>query len=298
MQRRHGLLLLPTLALALGQGTPKQDASPAPQNHDLWAKGAPGALGNEPKDRPRIRVYHASAAKRRPAIVVCPGGGYGHLALDHEGRQIARWLNSIGVTAIVLEYRHRGKGYGHPAPLQDVQRALRFCRARADAWSIDAKRLGVLGFSAGGHLASSVSVHHDAGDPAANDPIDRHGCRPDFAILCYPVIALGQPFTHKGSQRKLLGQKPSRALLRTMSTEQGVSAATPPTFLWHTHADRAVSAQNSLVYYQALAKHGVQAELHIFEKGRHGLGLARGHAAERWPELCRSWLRGLGVLKD
>ena len=265
----------------------------------LWPGGAPGALGTEDKDKPRIRVWHAAKTDApAPAIVVCPGGGYGHLALDHEGRQIAAWLNSIGVTAAVLEYRHRGKGYGHPAPLQDAQRALRTVRTHAQDWRIDARRVGVLGFSAGGHLASSVSVHHDAGAPNADDPVERQSCRPDFAVLCYPVIAFGQPFTHKGSQRNLLGKQPAENLVRKMSSERHVDKTTPPTFLWHTSADRGVSVQNSLVYYTALHRAGVPCELHCFEQGRHGVGLGKKLPAGAWPSLCHRWLVARGVLAE
>jgi acetyl esterase/lipase len=262
-----------------------------PEELLLWPDGAPGALGDEDKDRPRLQLWRAPAREAAsPAILVCPGGGYAHLALGHEGRQIAAWLNGIGVTAAVLEYRHRGKGYGHPAPLQDAQRALRTVRHHAADWGVDPARIGVLGFSAGGHLASSLSVHHDAGAAAAADPIDRSSCRPDFAVLCYPVIAFGQPFTHRGSQRNLLGPEPTAALVAEMSSERHVDETTPPTFLWHTTADRVVSVQNSLTYYAALQSAGVPCALHCFEKGRHGVGLGAGLAASAWPDLCRAWL--------
>jgi len=262
----------------------------------LWPDGAPGALGTKPKDQPKLRVWLAGEAATGTAIVVCPGGGYGHLAMGHEGRDIAAWLNSIGVTAAVLDYRHRGKGYGHPAPLQDAQRALRTVRANAERWGVDPARVGVLGFSAGGHLASSVSVHHDLGDEDAVDAIERQSCRPDFAVLCYPVIAFGQPFTHRGSQRKLLGDKPTKELVAKMSSERHVDERTPPTFLWHTSADRGVSVQNSLVYYAALHRAGVPCELHCFEQGRHGIGLGKQLPAGAWPQLCRRWLRARGML--
>lgn len=269
-----------------------------PVRVELWPHGAPGALGEEEKDRPHVRVHRVpDAAGPRPAIVVCPGGGYGHLARDHEGVQIAAWLNSIGVTAVVLDYRHRGKGYGHPHPLMDVQRALRLVRHNGDAWGVDPARVGVLGFSAGGHLAASASVHHDGGAEAHDDPIERQSCRPDFAVLCYAVIAFGQPFSHGGSMRNLLGDAPSDELVQQMSCERQVDERTPPTFLWHTSEDRGVPPQNSVVYYLALKEHGVPCELHAFEQGRHGIGLAKGLAAEAWPELCRSWLVTRGVLE-
>jgi acetyl esterase/lipase len=263
----------------------------------LWPEGAPGALGTADKDRPSMTVYHAPPAEDvRPAIIICPGGGYGHLALDHEGHEIARWANSLGITGIVLEYRHRGKGYGHPAPLQDAQRAIRSTRARAKEWGIDPGRVGILGFSAGGHLASSASVHFDGGQSDAVDPVERQPCRPDFSVLCYPVIAFGQPFTHMGSQINLLGKEAESALVLELSSERQVTKNTPPAFLFHTTADKAVPVQNSLVYYLALVEQQVPCELHVFEEGRHGIGLAKGHAAAQWPELCQRWLLARGVL--
>ncbi|MCB9876557.1 MAG: amidohydrolase family protein [Planctomycetes bacterium] len=279
-------------AVALAQQAPPPAAVP------LWPDGAPGALGDEPKDRPNVRVHVPSGDPnaRHPAIVVCPGGGYGGLAMGHEGAQIAEWLGSIGVAAVVLDYRHRGKGYGHPAPLDDARRALRLVRARADEWRIDPTRVGVLGFSAGGHLAASVSTWHDAGAADAADPVERRSCRPDFAVLCYPVIAFDRPFTHRGSQKNLLGDGAPPELVLRLSCERQVAADTPPTFLWHTADDAGVPVQNSLAYAEALRAHGVPVELHVFEHGRHGLGLAEGTDAEPWPELCRKWLVQRGVL--
>ena len=163
---------------------------------------------------------------------------------------------------------------------------------------VDPARVGVLGFSAGGHLASSVSVHHDAGDPDAADKVERASCRPDFAVLCYPVIAFGQPFTHKGSQRNLLGKDPEADMVAEMSSERHVDARTPPTFLWHTSADRAVPVENSLAYYAALRRAGVPCELHCFERGRHGVGLGKKLAASAWPKLCQRWLVARGVLRE
>jgi acetyl esterase/lipase len=268
-----------------------------PETLLLWPAGAPGALGTADKDKPRMIVYHAAGGKTlRPAIVICPGGGYGHLAMGHEGHAIAKWANSLGITGVILEYRHRGKGYGHPAPLTDAQRAIRYTRSRAKDWNVDVSKIGILGFSAGGHLASSASVHFDAGKAQADDLVEQQSCRPDFSVLCYPVIAFDQPFTHRGSQRNLLGKDADPALVRKMSSERQVTKQTPPAFLFHTTADGAVPVQNSLVYYSALHKHKVPCELHVFEKGRHGIGLAKGHAAEKWPELCHRWLVARGVL--
>ena len=276
-----------------GQGPAK---APQPTSALLWPGGAPGALGTEDKDKPKVLVYRAPGPEPRPAIIVCPGGGYGHLAMGHEGHQIAKWLNGIGVTAVVLDYRHRGKGYGHPAPLGDAQRSFRLARHQSQAWGIDPNKLGVLGFSAGGHLASSVSVHHDSGDPNAEDAIEQRSCRPDFSVLCYAVIAFGQPFSHRGSQRNLLGTEPTPELVAHMSSERQVDATTPPTFLWHTSQDPVVPAQNSVAYYLALLEHKVPCEMHLFEQGRHGVGLGKGLAADEWPALCRRWLIPRGIL--
>jgi len=297
------LLLSVTLPLGSLQATDAIPAQPAlakqqPEVILLWPNGAPNALGTEAKDKPRVHVYRAngSAKAPTPAIVICPGGGYGHLAMGHEGHQIAAWLNSIGVTGVILEYRHRGKGYGHPAPLQDVQRAMRLVRHHANDWHVDASKVGVLGFSAGGHLASSVSVHHDNGDAKSTNAIEQQSCRPDFSVLCYAVLAFGQPFTHKGSQRNLLGKQAPAELVAKMSSDRQVNATTPPTFLWHTTADSGVPPENSVAYYLALRKHKIPCEMHLFEKGRHGIGMGKGQAAEQWPELCKRWLITRGVL--
>ncbi|MGC6487399.1 MAG: alpha/beta hydrolase [Planctomycetota bacterium] len=293
LTRRHLSAALCALTLTI------HAVAQRPREVLLWPDGAPGALGTEAKDRPKLRVWLAESADgAAPAVVVCPGGGYGHLAMGHEGEQIAAWLNSLGVTAAVLDYRHRGKGYGHPAPLQDAQRALRLVRAEARAWRVDPARVGVLGFSAGGHLASSVSVHHDGGDREAVDAVERESCRPDFSVLCYAVIAFDQPFTHRGSQRNLLGQDPSAETIAELSSERHVDARTPPTFLWHTTADKVVPVENSLAFYAALRRAGVPCELHCFERGRHGVGLAGGLAASAWPELCARWLATRGVIQD
>lgn len=265
----------------------------------LWEGQAPEAKGSAPQDRPRIWIYRpAQADPKHAAVVVCPGGGYGGLALGHEGEDIGRWLRHAGTTAVVLDYRHRGKGYGHPVPMLDGQRALRWTRSHAAELGIDPQRIGVLGFSAGGHLASTLATHFDEGNASASDPIDRVSCRPDFAVLCYPVIAFNQPFTHVGSQQNLLGKEPSAELVQLMSNELQVTPQTPPTFLFHTTEDQAVPVENSLVFYGALVKHRVPAELHVFQQGQHGVGLARQiPGARRWPGLCLDWLQRLGMLE-
>jgi acetyl esterase/lipase len=266
--------------------------------HLLWPDGAPGAKGDEPVDKPKITVYRAPADRATgAAVVVCPGGGYRVVAADHEGKQVALWLNSLGVSAFVLQYR-LGERYSHPAPLQDAQRAIRMVRSRAKEWSVDPKRIGILGFSAGGHLASTAATHFDDGQPDSADPIEREGSRPDFAVLCYAVISLLDPVAHAGSRRSLLGDPADPALVERLSNERQVTARTPPTFLWHTADDSAVPVENSLQFFEALHRAGVPAELHVFPHGKHGLGLAPGDpSVSQWPRLCAVWMEGLGLLK-
>lgn len=266
----------------------------------LWPKGAPGAKGDAEADKPKLTVYRAPGEQRsKTAIVVCPGGGYGGLAMDHEGVQIAAWLNSLGVTAAILDYRHRGKGYGHPAPLQDAQRAIRTLRARASELEIDPHQIGILGFSAGGHLASSAGTHFDAGKPDDADPIERVSCRPDFLILCYPVITLVGPVTHQGSKRNLLGPDPDPELVKSLSSELQVTADTPPTFLFHTSEDTGVPSENSILFYLALQRNKVPCELHIFEKGRHGIGLGKTiPGSSDWSNRCAAWLAVHGWIEE
>jgi acetyl esterase/lipase len=263
----------------------------------LWPAGAPGALGSEPADRPKLTVYRApAAAANGAAVVVCPGGGYRTLASDHEGKQVAEWLNTLGVSAFVLQYR-LGPRYHHPAPLSDAQRALRLVRARAGDFKIDTARVGILGFSAGGHLVATTGTHFDEGRADASDPIDRMGSRPDFMILAYPVISFVAPFAHGGSRQYLLGDAPLAALVQELSSETQVTARTPPAFLFHTADDATVPVENSLAFFEALKKAGVPAELHVFPHGRHGVGLApQDPVLSQWPGLCASWLRAMGFL--
>jgi acetyl esterase/lipase len=269
-----------------------------PKAELLWPQGAPGAKGDTPADRPTLTVYMPESNKAvGTAVVICPGGGYGGLAIDHEGRQFARWFNSFGVAAFVLEYRHRGRGYGHPAPLQDAQRAIRTVRAGADHWHIAADRIGIIGFSAGGHLASTAGTHFDRSDPKAGDPIERVSCRPDFLILCYAVIAFGEPYTHRGSQSNLLGPNVDAALVRSLSNEKQVTAETPPTFLFHTDEDQVVPPENSVQFYRALKRAGVPAEMHIYRSGPHGVGLATNIPGTRtWPDRLKDWMQGQRLL--
>jgi acetyl esterase/lipase len=257
------------------------------------------AKGNTDNDKPTVTVYPALPEKATgAAIVICPGGGYGHLALSHEGRDIAEWMNGLGVTAFVLKYRHRNMGYGHPAPLLDAQRAVRFARANAERYQIETDKIGIIGFSAGGHLASTVGTHFDDGRSDATDPIDRVGCRPDFMILVYPVIALASEYAHGGSKKNLLGDNPDPKLVASLSNETQVTGKTPPTFLMHTGGDGAVPPENSVLFYLALRKAKVPVELHIYEKGGHGYGLApNDRTLSSWPGRCEDWLRGRGMIK-
>jgi len=266
--------------------------------HMLWPEGAPGALGTGAADKPKITVYRAAPESATgAAVVVCPGGGYQRLAADHEGRQFGEWFNSLGVTAFVLQYR-LGPRYHHPAPLQDAQRAIRLVRARAAEWGVDPVRVGILGFSAGGHLASTAATHFDAGRPDAADPVERQGSRPDFAVLAYPVVSLFDPLAHSGSRRNLLGEPADPTLVELLSNERQVTARTPPTFLFHTADDASVPVANSLLFFEALQKAGVPAELHVFAHGKHGVGLAASDPAlSSWPRLCATWMGGLGLLK-
>jgi acetyl esterase/lipase len=274
-----------------------QTPKPEPDWTLLWPDGAPGALGDSAGDRPALRIYLPSDSQKADAgVVVCPGGGYGTLALDHEGRQIAEWLNERGVAAFILRYR-LGPRYRHPAPLQDAQRALRYVRYHAESFGISPQKVGIWGFSAGGHLASTAGTHFDAGDPRAVDPIDRLSSRPDFMILAYPVISLAAEYTHGGSRNNLLGADPAPELLEYLSNEKQVTADTPPAFLFHTDEDKAVPAENSTVFYLALRKAKVSAELHIFQRGNHGVGLAPADPVlSIWPLLLHAWLRTNGLL--
>jgi len=285
-------LLISAVIAALGMCRAAIAVGPEPI--PLWEDGAPGAIGDEPADRPEIRIYRPESNAVPTAVVVCPGGGYGALAMDHEGHQIGQWLNTIGVTAVVLKYRHAPR-YHHPAPLTDVQRAIRYTRAHAAELGVE--RVGVMGFSAGGHLASTVSTHFDAGDDDSDDLIEHQSCRPDFSILAYPVISLTAEYSHRGSARNLLGENPDPELAKSLSNETQVTAETPPTFIFQTADDQAVNVRNALAYYGALVEHGVNAELHVYQHGPHGVGLAAGHPAlSSWPGRLADWLKANGFL--
>lgn len=286
--------LFVSLALAacvVAQTPPARKADP------LWPNGAPGALGTTDEDTPTLTPYLLPAARNTgTAVVVCPGGGYLHLAMDHEGDQVARWLNSIGVQSFVLKYR-LGPRYHHPIELGDAQRAIRTVRSKAAQYLVQPDRIGIMGFSAGGHLASTAGTHFDSGNPSAADPIDRAGSRPDFLVLGYPVISFTS-FPHRGSMHALLGDNPDPKLVELLSNELQVTAQTPPTFLFHTSADATVPVENSVMFYMALHKAGVPAEMHIYEEGPHGVGLApTDEALSSWPERLANWMRVRGLLR-
>lgn len=267
----------------------------------LWPDGAPGAHGQSEKDIPTLTVHLPASDKANGcAVVICPGGGYQHLASSYEGHDVAEWFNTFGVAGFVLRYRLAPQ-YHHPAPMLDVQRAIRTVRAKSNEWGIDPHRIGVMGFSAGGHLASTAATHFDAGDPQAADPIDRQSSRPDFAVLAYPVITMTGHFGHGGSKKNLLGENPDPQLAESMSNEKQVTARTPPTFMFHTSEDTAVPPENSIRFYLALHKAGVPAELHIYEKGPHGVGLgtkvpALASVLGTWPGRLHDWMQLRGLL--
>ena len=259
----------------------------------LWPDGAPGALGTNANDIPTLTAYLPDAANTTgAAMVICPGGAYMHLA-PHEGNDYALWLNQHGVTCFVLKYRLGTSGYRHPAMLNDASRAVRWVRAHADEFKVDAHRVGIMGSSAGGHLAATLLTHFDAGDANAADAIERQGSRPDLGVLCYPVISMGE-FTHKGSKESLLGKNPDPELVQLLSNELQVTINTPPCFLWTTFEDTAVPIENTLLFAAALQRNHVPFDLHVYQKGGHGMGLkdkppfANPHP---WAGDCLFWLK-------
>ena len=248
--------------------------------------------------QPMIDVYLPSKQNATgQALVVCPGGGYGILAYDWEGTDIAKWLNANGIAAIVLKYRlPNSKSNIDPklSPLLDAQRALRFVRANAEKWNIKKDKIGIMGFSAGGHLASTAGTHFDKGNPNATDSIDRISSRPDFMILMYPVITMSQPYMHQGSRNNLIGTMADSATAKYYSNDLQVTGETPPTLLVHATDDKAVPVENTLSFYQALKNNGVPAEMHIYSYGGHGFSLAIGKGyLQTWTDRCMEWLRSL-----
>lgn len=283
-------LSLPVIAADSAAPTPGTTTIP------LWPDGAPGALGNAEQDIPTLTLFPAPADKATgAAVVICPGGGYGGHAITYEGYDVAAWLNGEGVSGYVLKYRVAP--YRHPIPLGDAQRAIRIVRAHAKEWNVNPARIGILGFSAGGHLTTTAATHFDSGNPDATDPIDKVSCRPDFMIPIYPVVTFEPPYAHMGSRKNLLGDNPDPALIRLLSNEQQVTKDTPPAFLVHSTQDSGVPSENTVMFYLAMRKAGVPAEMHIYEKGEHGFGLgAKDPALATWPSLCIQWLRTHGFL--
>jgi len=270
-------------------------AAAEPTAELLWPDGAPGARGQSDADRPSIAFHLPPAGTANgTAIVICPGGGYGGLMMSYEGHDVARWLNRLGVAGIVLKYRV--SPYRHPAPLDDAKRALRIVRSRARDLGLDPTRIGLMGFSAGGHLASTLGTHFDAGDPQAADPLDRLSCRPDFLVLIYPVISLGAK-GHGGSTANLLGPSPSGELLEFLSNEKQVTTDTPPTFLAHSKKDQLVSSENSALFAAACKAKHVPVEYFELETGPHGLGCGKGAEWEAWQAKCVEWLRSRKLVR-
>ncbi|HEX7715554.1 MAG TPA: alpha/beta hydrolase [Bacillota bacterium] len=258
---------------------------------ELWEDKIPGYRQEIPQAKPSLKQFMPDSGSARGAIIVCPGGGYEYKAA-HEGEPIARWLNSLGLTAFVLDYRV--SPYRYPIPVLDANRAVRWVRYHAENWHLDPNQIGLLGFSAGGHLAATVGTQFDNGQPDAADPVDRVSSRPDALILCYPVISLGQ-YGHRGSIESLLGPNPSDTLRQSLSNELRVTTDTPQTFLWHTANDGAVPVENSLMFAAALSRCRVPFAMHIFPDGHHGLGLAdENPPVAVWTELCADWLKQIG----
>ena len=287
------LLLSAAWHLVVAQSSSGGDVLP------LWAEGAPYAEGDAPEDQPAMTVFLPDEEKATGAgVVIFPGGGYRHLAMEHEGYDVARWLNELGVAAFVVKYR-LGERYHHPVQLGDAQRAIRLARANAEKWGVEPGRIGILGFSAGGHLASTAGTHFDAGNPEAADLVDRHNSRPDFMVLIYPVITMQKDYTHRGSLHHLLGENPQPELVDLLSNERQVTEQTPPTFILHTTDDAIVPVQNSVQFYLSLVEHDVPAEMHLFGEGPHGFGLAPDNPTiSVWTSLCEQWMRSRGIIRQ
>jgi len=302
--RRSGFVLVCAIAIlmsgvvALGQAPAVQQTVAAAANGPapmlLWPKGAPGALGVADEDKPSLTAYLPAANPTKTAVVIAPGGGYQHLSMVREGSDVAAWLNARGVAAFLLKYR-LGTKYHNPIELGDAQRAIRMVRAHAAEYGVATDRVGMWGFSAGGHLTATAGTHFDAGNAAAVDAIERASSRPDFLILAYPVITMEAPYVHAGSKMYLLGDAPAQADVDAMSAELHVTAQTPPVFLFSTTDDRTVPVMNSVMFYEALVKAGVPAEMHLFQHGGHGSGLAPTNPQlSPWTEMLIKWMRERG----
>ncbi|GAA5522128.1 alpha/beta hydrolase fold domain-containing protein [Aliifodinibius salicampi] len=269
----------------------------AQETYPLWPEEPPYAVGDSEDDVPTLTIFlPEEEAATGSGVVIFPGGGYGHLAMEHEGYDVAERFNEMGLAAFVVKYRH-GKQYGHPVPLRDARRAIRMVKHRSKEWNVNPENIGVIGFSAGGHLASTAGTLFEEGNPNDQDPVEQMSSRPEFMVLVYPVISMTDEITHQGSRNNLLGENPNSALVDSLSSEKQVSSNTPPTFLIHTSNDGAVPVENSLVFYQALKKVGVPAEMHIFEEGPHGFGLGEDHPLlSGWMNQLQSWLKHRNII--
>ena len=261
----------------------------------LWDDDIPHAVGEGPGHIPTLIPFLPEADKATgTAVIVCPGGCYVGLALEHEGVEAAQWLQSEGIAAFVLRYRH-GPEYPHPVPLEDAQRAVRKLRHHAEEWNLDPFRVGLMGFSAGGHLAACTGTAEDSGNPISRDPVEHENALPDFLVLCYPLITMEDPLAEPLTKQTLLHENPSPELVDLLSCEKQVTDYTPPAFLWHTTEDDVAPPQHSQLFHDALKAAGVESELHLFAGGPHGLGLAQEHPeASAWPGLLLQWLEARG----
>ncbi|MCB1227502.1 MAG: alpha/beta hydrolase [Verrucomicrobiales bacterium] len=289
-----------SLLLALSLSSLLVASAAEPEKQLLWPEGAPLAQGDSDSDQPYFLIHRPKPeVSQGTAFVVCPGGGYGGLAVDHEGDQIAQWMVARGVTAFVLHYRLGSKGYHYPVQLIDVQRAIRWVRHHAADYGIDPDRLGIIGFSAGGHLTSmAATLFDERPEGMTNDAIDQESARPTVACPTYPVIHMTGPFHHAGSRKNLLGPRAEEEeLANFLSTQNRVTEKTPPIFLFQTTEDTVVPAENAVSFYLACRAHGVPAEMHVFEPGRHGVGFALNDPVlHPWSDLLETWLRGKGLL--
>lgn len=287
----------PAEELRLWQGT-----VPGSEGYDQQEVFDPREVGNgwvTGVNLPTLTITHPSADNRSgTGVVICPGGGYGGLSIEKEGHALAAWFVERGVVAGVLKYRHGGGQHQHPVPLDDAQRAMRIMRTHAKEWQLDLEKIGIAGFSAGGHLASSVGTHYDEGDAAATDPIERASCRANFTVLIYPVITMQAGLTHQGSRNNFLGKQPTEEMVDLFSNELQVTTETGPSFLVHAADDEAVPVENSLLFYQALLKKKVPVEMHLYETGGHGFGFYRRDLpVDCWPELLEGWLKGRKLIR-
>jgi acetyl esterase/lipase len=266
----------------------------------LWPNGAPGAISNADRDIPTLTVFLPGDDGTNAAMVICPGGGYASLA-DHEGAVYATWLTNQGIAAFVLKYRLGSAGYRHPIEMQDAARAIRLVRSRAAEWKLDPARVGIIGSSAGGHLASTLMTQFDSGKPGDPDPIERQSSRPDIGVLVYPVITMKPPFAHRGSRDLLLGRDAPADLVELLSNELHVTKDTPPCFIFHGYDDRTVPVENSLAFAEAMRQAHVPVELHLYANGAHGIGLgSKSFEPEKfhpWVQECELWLKAQGFAK-